>query len=94
MNTMIVLSALDQVSHEQRQVLVEPYYRGRSVTEAVTELGIPPGTVKSRSYHALRAVRQVLGGTSAGAGGDRMMTTEITHVEEFLGILCPGRTRR
>ena len=42
-NTMVVLEALDQVSPEHREVLVELYYRGRSVTEAATTLGRPAG---------------------------------------------------
>ena len=60
-NTMVVLDALDQVSPEHREVLVELYYRGRSVTEAAATLGVPPGTVKSRSFYALRALRAVMG---------------------------------
>ena len=60
-NTMVVLDALDRVSPEHREVLVQLYYRGRSVTEAAKELGVPPGTVKSRSYYALRALRTVMG---------------------------------
>ncbi|MFI7066558.1 sigma-70 family RNA polymerase sigma factor [Kribbella sp. NPDC050124] len=59
-NTMVVLDALDQVSPEHREVLVQLYYRGRSVAEAAKELGVPPGTVKSRSYYALRALRAVM----------------------------------
>ena len=59
-NTMVVLDALDNLSQEHRDVLVELYYRGRSVAEAATALGVPPGTVKSRSYYALRAMRTVL----------------------------------
>jgi RNA polymerase sigma-70 factor (ECF subfamily) len=64
-NTMAVLEALDQVSPEHREVLVELYYRGRSVNEAAKELGVPPGTVKSRSYYALRALRAVMSGPEA-----------------------------
>ena len=33
---------------------------GRSLAEAATALGIPAGTVKSRSYYALRALRERL----------------------------------
>ncbi|MGC4943178.1 sigma-70 family RNA polymerase sigma factor [Kribbella sp. DT2] len=66
-NSMVVLDALEQVTPEHREVLVELYYRGRTVTEAAKELGVPPGTVKSRSYYALRALRSVLGG--AGTSG-------------------------
>ena len=64
-NTIVVLEALDQVSPEHREVLVQLYYRGRSVTEAAKELGVPPGTVKSRSYYALRALRAVMAGQEA-----------------------------
>jgi RNA polymerase sigma-70 factor (ECF subfamily) len=45
------------LSAEHRAVLVETYYRGASVAEAAKTLGIPPGTVKSRTYYALRALR-------------------------------------
>lgn len=61
-NSMAVLGALDQLSTEHREVLVEMYYRGRTVAETAQALGIPPGTVKSRSYHALRTLRGVLSG--------------------------------
>jgi len=61
-NSMVVLDALDHLSPEHRDVLVELYYRGRSVTEAAQVLGVPPGTVKSRSYYALRAMRTAISG--------------------------------
>jgi RNA polymerase sigma-70 factor (ECF subfamily) len=64
-NTMVVMDALDKVSPEHREVLVQLYYRGRSVAEAAKELGVPPGTVKSRSYYALRALRAVMAGKAA-----------------------------
>jgi RNA polymerase sigma-70 factor, ECF subfamily len=55
-----VAEALADLSAEHRSVLIETYYRGRSVAEAATVLGIPPGTVKSRTYYALRALRLAL----------------------------------
>jgi RNA polymerase sigma-70 factor, ECF subfamily len=55
-----VAAALDRLSVEHRTVLVECYYRGRSVAEAAAELNIPPGTVKSRVHYALRALRLAL----------------------------------
>lgn len=61
-NSMTVLGAMDHLSPEHREVLVEMYYRGRTVAETATVLGIPPGTVKSRSYHALRALRAAMTG--------------------------------
>jgi RNA polymerase sigma-70 factor (ECF subfamily) len=61
-NSMVVLDALDRLSPEHRAVLVELYYRGRTVSEAAQVLGVPPGTVKSRSYYALRAMRTAISG--------------------------------
>ncbi|MGA9346307.1 MAG: sigma-70 family RNA polymerase sigma factor [Nocardioidaceae bacterium] len=55
-----ILEALTSLSAEHRAVIVETYYRGSSVAEAASRLGIPPGTVKSRAYYALRALRLAL----------------------------------
>jgi len=65
-NSMVVLDALESLSSEHRDVLVELYYRGRTVSEAAQVLGVPEGTVKSRSYYALRAMRSVIGGKGTG----------------------------
>jgi RNA polymerase sigma-70 factor, ECF subfamily len=62
-NAMVVLDALDSLSSEHRDVLVELYYRGRTVVQAAEVLGVPPGTVKSRSYYALRAMRGAISGS-------------------------------
>ena len=40
--------------------IVETFYRGRSATEAAAALGIPAGTVKSRTYYGLKALKLVL----------------------------------
>jgi RNA polymerase sigma-70 factor (ECF subfamily) len=55
-----VADALSTLRLEHRTVLLETYYRGRSVAEAASVLGVPPGTVKSRTYYALRALRLAL----------------------------------
>jgi RNA polymerase sigma-70 factor (ECF subfamily) len=52
-----VADALAALSEDHRHVIVELYYRDRSVAEAAEILGIPVGTVKSRAYYALRALR-------------------------------------
>ncbi|MCB5165042.1 sigma-70 family RNA polymerase sigma factor [Streptomyces bambusae] len=57
-DTVTVLGALDRLSPEHRDVLTELYYRERSVAEAADTLGIPAGTVKSRSHYALKALRE------------------------------------
>src|SRR3954453_1101745 len=53
----LVADALAALSPDHRAVIVETYYRGRSVAEAAAVLGVPPGTVKSRTFYALRALR-------------------------------------
>jgi RNA polymerase sigma-70 factor (ECF subfamily) len=60
LDRIIITDALHSLSQEHRAVIVETYYRGRSVAEAAHVLGIPPGTVKSRCYYALRALRLAL----------------------------------
>jgi RNA polymerase sigma-70 factor (ECF subfamily) len=55
-----IAEALERLSPLHREVLVECFYRGRSVTEAAVALGIPAGTVKSRTHYAVRALRLVL----------------------------------
>ena len=56
----VVADALRTLSAEHRQVLLECYYRGSSVAEAASRLGVPPGTVKSRTHYALHALRLAL----------------------------------
>jgi len=56
----VIADALRQLTEEHRQVLVECFYRGRTVADAARRLGIPEGTVKSRTHYALRALRLTL----------------------------------
>jgi RNA polymerase sigma-70 factor (ECF subfamily) len=55
-----VAEAMADLSPQHRAVIIETYYRGCSVAEAASQLGIPPGTVKSRTYYALRALKLAL----------------------------------
>jgi RNA polymerase sigma-70 factor (ECF subfamily) len=55
-----VEEAMRRIGEEHRQILVETHYRGRPYAEVAAELGIPEGTVKSRVYYGLRALRVVL----------------------------------
>lgn len=52
--------AMRRLGEEHRRVIFETYYRGRPYAEVAVELGIPEGTVKSRVYYGLRALRVVL----------------------------------
>ncbi|WP_243058169.1 sigma-70 family RNA polymerase sigma factor [Nocardioides sp. SR21] len=56
----VVADALTRLSPDHRAVLLECYYRGQTVAEAARRLGVPEGTVKSRTHYALRALRLAL----------------------------------
>ena len=56
-NRHLVVAALGRLTQEHRNVLRECCFRGSSVAEAAHALGIAPGTVQSRIYYALRALR-------------------------------------
>lgn len=60
LDRLVIADALSALSAEHRAVLVETYYRGRSVAEAAAVLGVPAGTVKSRAFYALRAMKLAL----------------------------------
>jgi RNA polymerase sigma-70 factor, ECF subfamily len=57
---MVVKDALASLSKEHRDVIREVYYKGSNVDDAARTLGIPAGTVKSRTYYALRALRAAM----------------------------------
>lgn len=60
LSAMVVADALQALSAKHREALAETYLRDRTVEEAAEVLGIPQGTVKSRVYYALRALRHAL----------------------------------
>jgi RNA polymerase sigma-70 factor (ECF subfamily) len=55
-----VEEALRRIGDEHRIVIVETFYKGRPYAEVAAELGVPEGTIKSRVYYGLRALRNVL----------------------------------
>lgn len=55
-----VAEALASLRPDHREVLMETYYRGCSVAEAAATLGIPAGTVRSRTFYALKALKLAL----------------------------------
>ena len=57
----VVAKALNSISPEHREVIVELFYQRRRVAEAAALLGIPEGTVRSRCFYGLRALRKELG---------------------------------
>lgn len=60
MSTVLVVESVRTLSAAHREILNETVLSGRTVNEAAEVLGIPVETVKSRVYHALRALRIAL----------------------------------
>lgn len=56
-----VRAALDQLSSEERDVLRLVYFEGRTHSDVAQVLGIPLGTVKSRSHRAHQRLSELLG---------------------------------
>ncbi|GAA5166761.1 MULTISPECIES: sigma-70 family RNA polymerase sigma factor [Amycolatopsis] len=56
----LVAEAVRELSDAHREVLGLCYFQGFSVAEAAERLGVAPGTVKSRTHYALRALRLAL----------------------------------
>jgi RNA polymerase sigma-70 factor, ECF subfamily len=54
----LIAAALNKLSPEHRAVIVELYYQRRSVAEVAALLAIPEGTVRSRCFYGLRALRK------------------------------------
>jgi RNA polymerase sigma-70 factor, ECF subfamily len=52
--------AIRRLSDDHRRAVVEVHLRGRSYEEAGIDLGIPAGTVKSRVFYGVRALRGIL----------------------------------
>ena len=55
-----VEEAMRRIGEDHRRVLLETHFRGRPYNEVAAELGVPEGTVKSRVYYGLKALRVVL----------------------------------
>ena len=60
LNKVLMEEALLRLSAEHRDVLVALHYRRYTVQEASAQLNIPSGTVKSRAFYAVRALRTIL----------------------------------
>ncbi len=52
--------ALTRLSAVHREVIIALHYRRFTAAEAAAVLNLPAGTVKSRAFYALKALRAVL----------------------------------
>jgi RNA polymerase sigma-70 factor (ECF subfamily) len=59
----LVHDALAGLTEQQREIIRLMYYAQWSISQVAERLDIPAGTVKSRSYYALRALRRALDST-------------------------------
>lgn len=55
-----VEEAMRRLTTDHQVVLAEVHLRGRPIGDVASDLGVPEGTVKSRVYYALRALRVAL----------------------------------
>jgi RNA polymerase sigma factor (sigma-70 family) len=55
-----VRAAVNALPERLRVILVEIYFHDRSVAEVADLLDIPQGTVRSRTFYGLRALRETL----------------------------------
>ncbi|WP_120519541.1 sigma-70 family RNA polymerase sigma factor [Arthrobacter celericrescens] len=60
LNRVLMEEALLRLSQGHREVLVALHYQRFTVNEAALQLNIPAGTVKSRAFYAVRALRTIL----------------------------------
>jgi RNA polymerase sigma-70 factor (ECF subfamily) len=60
-DSMVLLTAMQTLSAEHREVLHSLYFQGRNIAETSATLGVPAGAVKTRSYHALKRLREAVG---------------------------------
>jgi RNA polymerase sigma-70 factor, ECF subfamily len=58
---LVVASALNSISAEDRDVITALSYQRKPVAEVAELLAIPEGTVRSRCFYGLRALRRELG---------------------------------
>lgn len=52
--------ALDRLSPQHREAVVEVYFGGRTCAELGEELGVPASTMRSRLYYGVRSLRLIL----------------------------------
>lgn len=53
----VIEEAMRRLTPEHRDALVDIYLRGRPHREVAAELGVPTGTVRSRVFYGLKALR-------------------------------------
>jgi RNA polymerase sigma-70 factor (ECF subfamily) len=60
LTSQLVRKALEALSDDHKRVIIEVYFEGKTAAEAAAALRVPVGTIKSRTYYALRDLRSRL----------------------------------
>lgn len=68
MNGWMIDEALRRIRDDQRRAIVETYVRGRPYVEVAIEFGVPEGTLRSRVFYGLKALRLALEEMGWGEG--------------------------
>ena len=88
-DSMEMFEALQELSQEQRDAIVQMYFRGCNFAEAAQTLGVPEGTVKSRVHYGMRALRNIFPGLkdSGDRGGAMTEHHDANLVGYAIGLL-------
>lgn len=52
------------LTRQHREIIMETYFQGRTLTDAARSLGIPLETARSRLYYAMRELTAATRGTA------------------------------
>jgi len=56
----LLQSCLEQLSAAHREVLDLIYYHEQSIEDVARIIGVPPGTVKTRAFHARKRIAELM----------------------------------
>ena len=56
----LIADAMESLSPEHREVITRAYFGGQDTASIAEDLGVPPGTVKSRLHYGLLALKLAL----------------------------------
>jgi RNA polymerase sigma factor (sigma-70 family) len=89
---LILREALDALSPAHRQVLWLAYTEGLTQQQIAERLGLALGTVKSRMFHGMRALRAALEERGFGRSGDHLRSVITERVVGVNPVKDPGRS--
>lgn len=84
-----VLSAVNKLPDEQREIVTLRYVWGFPINETAKITGIPTGSVKSKTHYALRELKKHFG-VKEEYKGEKVM--ECTDIKKYLFMYALGKT--